>query len=107
MLQHGKRSAFFPEGLFFFGKNLGYLKEYLTGYPPVCNQRTFISMSRPIYDYTKTILQKVSFDPSLFCRELEKAVKLLLPHELEDLHLWLLFFIEEKPELSKCLVYLD
>ena len=64
-------------------------------------------MPRPIYDYTKTILQKVSFDTSLFCRELEKAVKMLLPHELEDLQLWVLQLTEEKPELTSCLVYLD
>ena len=64
-------------------------------------------MARPIYEYTKTVLQKVSFDPSLFCKELEKAAKLLLPHELEDLHLWVLQFTEERPELTQCLVYLD
>ncbi|MCB0375304.1 MAG: hypothetical protein KDD04_05235 [Sinomicrobium sp.] len=64
-------------------------------------------MSRPIYDYTKTILQKVSFDPSLFRKELEKAARLLLPHELEELHLWLLQFTREKPELSGCLIYLN
>lgn len=63
-------------------------------------------MARLIYDYTKTILQKVSFDPALFCKELEKAVKVLLPHELEELRIWLIQFIEGKPELTKSLVYL-
>lgn len=64
-------------------------------------------MSRPIYDYTKIILQKVSFEPALFCKELEKAVKQLMPHELEELHLWVLQLTEEKPELKKCLIYLN
>ena len=31
-------------------------------------------MSRAMFEYTKTILQKVSFDVVLFCKEVEKAV---------------------------------
>ena len=34
--------------------------------------------------YTKSILDSVSFDPKLFCKELEKALKMLLPYEIEQ-----------------------
>jgi DNA replication protein DnaD len=56
-------------------------------------------MARAIFDYTKTVLKKVSFDAELFCKELEKAVKKLLPFEIEELRLWLLQFTANKPEL--------
>ena len=60
-------------------------------------------MPRMIYDYTKTVLERVSFDPVLFAKELKKAVKNLLPYEIEQLKRWLQFFFQEKPELEKCL----
>lgn len=55
-------------------------------------------------DHTKNVLKKVSFDVSLFCKELEKACKVLLPFELEELLLWLSKFIKEKPELQHCML---
>jgi len=61
-------------------------------------------MSRLIYDYTKTVLERVSFDAKLFCKELEKALKTLLPYEIEQLTEWLLSFTSEKPELRQCLL---
>ncbi|MBF6608271.1 MAG: hypothetical protein ITG00_05995 [Flavobacterium sp.] len=60
-------------------------------------------MSRMIYDYTKSVLERVSFDQVLFIKELKKAVKVLLPYELEQLRNWLLFFTDQKPELRPCL----
>jgi hypothetical protein len=60
-------------------------------------------MPRMIYDYTKSVLERVSFDPILFSKELRKAIKNLLPYELEQLKKWLLFFTSEKPELKQCL----
>jgi hypothetical protein len=63
-------------------------------------------MSRAMFEYTKVILQKVSFDPLLFIKELEKAVNRLLPYELVELKIWLSQFVIEKPELSKSLIYL-
>ncbi len=60
-------------------------------------------MSRKIFDYTKSVLERVSFDATLFCKELEKALKMLLPYEIEQLTDWLLNFIIEKPELRQCL----
>jgi hypothetical protein len=60
-----------------------------------------------IYDYTKEILVRVSFDPQLFIRELKKAVKTLLPYEIDHLRKWLLFYTNEKPELKKCLFIIN
>jgi len=54
---------------------------------------------RMIYDHTKIILEKVSTDPSLFCKELRKANKNLLPDEIEKLRIWLVNFTSGKPEL--------
>ncbi|WP_238404567.1 hypothetical protein, partial [Flavobacterium psychrophilum] len=58
-------------------------------------------------NYSKSILERVSFDPILFCKELEKAVKALLPFELEELVVWFFNFTKEKPELRRCEIYLD
>lgn len=64
-------------------------------------------MSKMMFDYTKSVLERVSFDPFLFCKELEKAIKALLPYELEQLREWLLTFTIEKPELKQCLVIVN
>ncbi|MEH6681743.1 MAG: hypothetical protein V7724_14435 [Sediminicola sp.] len=63
-------------------------------------------MARAMLEYTKTVLQKVSFDSKLFCRELEKAISRLLPYEVEELKYWLQQYITDKPELRQCLVYI-
>jgi predicted SprT family Zn-dependent metalloprotease len=63
-------------------------------------------MSRMIYDYTKMVLERVSFNPFLFEKELKKAIKNLLPYEIEHLKNWLLFFTNEKPDLKTCLIHL-
>jgi DNA replication protein DnaD len=60
-------------------------------------------MSRMIYDYTKSVLEKVSFDTNLFMKELRKAMKKLLPYEIEHLKKWLIYFTDQKPELKPCL----
>lgn len=64
-------------------------------------------MPRMIYDYTKSVLERVSFDPKLFCKELKKAIKNLLPYEIEQLKKWLYNFTNEKPELKQYLVIVD
>ena len=64
-------------------------------------------MSKIMFDYTKSVLERVSFDPILFCKELEKAIKALLPYEMELLREWLLKFIVEKPELKQCLLIVN
>lgn len=64
-------------------------------------------MPRAIFEYTKTILQKVSFNAELFCRELEKSLSTLLPYEIEELVIWLRKFTANKPELHVCLAVVD
>jgi hypothetical protein len=63
-------------------------------------------MARAMFDYTKTVLERVSFDTNLFCKELQKAVKRLLPYEVEELRIWLGNLTLQKPELNQCLIYL-
>lgn len=57
--------------------------------------------------YTKSILERVSFNQKLFCKELEKAVKNLLPYEIDQLRNWLLDYTKDRPELKYCMVYID
>lgn len=64
-------------------------------------------MSKIMFEYTKSVLERVSFDPILFCRELEKAIKSLLPYEMEQLREWLLIFVIEKPDLKQCLLIIN
>ena len=59
-----------------------------------------------MFEYTKTVLKKVSFDASLFCKEVQKAVKRLLPYEIEELKIFIDSLILQNPELDKCLIYL-
>ena len=60
-----------------------------------------------MFDYTKAVLAKVSFDPQLFCKELKKAMNRLLPHEIEELRIWVNSLIKQNPELNQCLIYLN
>lgn len=64
-------------------------------------------MKKTMFAYTKEILERVSFDPSLFTKELQKALKALLPYEVEQLREWLLNFTLGKPELRPCLIYVN
>ena len=63
-------------------------------------------MARAMFEYTKTVLNKVSFDTTLFCKELEKALQRLLPYEIEELKIFINSLIQQEPELDKCLIYL-
>ncbi|AUC80921.1 hypothetical protein [Lacinutrix sp. Bg11-31] len=63
-------------------------------------------MSRAMFEYTKTILNKVSFDANLFCKEVQKALQRLLPYEIEELKIYITSLINENPDLDKCLIYL-
>lgn len=64
-------------------------------------------MARAMFEYTKTILKKVSFDAELFCKELSKAVERLLPYEVDELKIWLQKFTANKPELYTCLAIVE
>lgn len=63
-------------------------------------------MARAMFEYTKTILQKVSFDAALFGRELKKAMQRLLPFEIAELKIWILQLTKEHPDLNQCLILL-
>ena len=60
-------------------------------------------MARAMFEYSKTVLKKVSFSSVLFYKELEKALKRLLPHEISELTIWLRQFTSNKPELHSYL----
>lgn len=60
-----------------------------------------------MFTYTKNVLERVSFDPLLFCKEVRKALKVLLPYEIDQLREWLLQYTEEKPELQHCHLLLN
>lgn len=64
-------------------------------------------MARAIFEYTKTVLKKVSFSVELFTRELEKALTRLLPYEIDELRLWLIGYTKQKPELVVCLLVIN
>ena len=63
-------------------------------------------MARAMFEYTKTVLNKVSFDVSLFCKEVKKALERLLPYEIEELKVFIDSLIKQNPELNQCLIYL-
>lgn len=64
-------------------------------------------MPRAMFEYTKEILKKVSFDVNLFCRELKKATERLLPYELDELREFIISLMQKNPSLKQCLVLLD
>ena len=63
-------------------------------------------MARAMFEYTKTVLNKVSFDVNLFCKEVQKALQRLLPYEIEELKIYIKSLITENPDLNQCLIYL-
>ena len=64
-------------------------------------------MARAMFEYTKTVLQKVSFDTTLFCKEVQKAIERLLPSEVEELKLYIESLVRQNPKLDQCLIYLN
>ncbi|SNR15271.1 hypothetical protein [Tenacibaculum jejuense] len=64
-------------------------------------------MPRAMFEYTKVVLQKVSFNTELFCKELEKAMKRLLPYEVDELVIWVKQYTANKPELYVCMGVID
>ena len=56
-------------------------------------------MPRRVFEYTKSVLIKGSFSVSLFKKELKKASKVLLPHEYNELRLWVENYITKHPHL--------
>ena len=64
-------------------------------------------MARAMFEYTKIVLQKVSFDTTLFCREVQKALERLLPYEIEELKVFIDSLVKQNPKLTQCLIYLN
>lgn len=64
-------------------------------------------MPSAMLDYTKEILNKVSFDTQLFARELAKAVRVLQPDELDELKEYIMTLCRQKPQLRPSLVHLQ
>jgi len=60
-------------------------------------------MARAMFEYSKTILKRLVLVLICFCKELEKALKRLLPHEINELTIWLRQFTSNKPELHSYL----
>ncbi len=60
-----------------------------------------------MFEYTKTVLKKVSFNSDLFCKELDKGLKRLLPYEVKELTIWIKQFTANKPELYVCLSLIE
>ena len=56
-------------------------------------------MENQSLEYTKDILMKVSFSYELFTKEIQKAIKQLLPYEVLELRIWLEDYLDDKPEL--------
>lgn len=46
-------------------------------------------MKKSMFEYTKIILKKVSFDKKLLLKEYKKAKALLQPHEVQALRVWI------------------
>lgn len=63
-------------------------------------------MARAMFEYTITVLKKVSFDATLFCKEVKKAIQRLLPYEIEELKIFINSLILQNPDLNQCLIYL-
>lgn len=57
--------------------------------------------------HTQKVLKNVSFDPHLFSKEVEKAVKTMLPYEIDELVAWLQQYIKERPELKDYQDYIN
>lgn len=56
-----------------------------------------------VLNYTKQILEKVSFSVELFSREVKKAFRNLSTEEFQELLVFIEDLIMEKPQLEICL----
>lgn len=53
--------------------------------------------------HTIKILEKVSFNKDLFVKEISKAIKILLPYEIDQLKEWINNFTKTKAEFNDVL----
>ncbi len=64
-------------------------------------------MPTAMLEYTKVILNKVSFDTSLFCKEVKKALQRLMPYEIEEIKMYIQLIVQQNPNLDVCLIHLE
>ncbi len=58
---------------------------------------------KTVLNYTKQILEKVSFSVELFSREVKKAFQNLTTEEFQELLIFIKELIVQKPQLEVCL----
>ncbi len=58
---------------------------------------------KTVLNYTKQILEKVSFSVELFSREVKKAFRNLSTEEFQELLIFIKQLIVQKPQLEICL----
>ena len=90
----------------FFVHLIGIIKPFAYITKLLFLTKTLKLMARAMFEYTKTVLNKVSFDATLFCKEVQKALQRLLPYEIEELKIFIQSLILQNPELNQCLIYL-
>ncbi len=60
-----------------------------------------------MFDYTKRILENVSFDSELFVKEFHKALLQMLPYDVDRLEQWVEDYVQDKPTLHQKLSQLE
>ncbi|MDR2221363.1 MAG: hypothetical protein LBE34_01360 [Flavobacteriaceae bacterium] len=59
--------------------------------------------TRAMFNFTKTVLENVSFEPKLFYKEIRKAIKQLVPYDVDELNKWVSEYVQGRPELEDSL----
>ncbi|APD07278.1 hypothetical protein UJ101_01767 [Flavobacteriaceae bacterium UJ101] len=62
-----------------------------------------IMEDKTVLNYTKEILEKVSFSVELFSREVKKAFRTLSKEEFQELLIFIKQMVVQKPQLEVCL----
>ncbi|WP_410880789.1 hypothetical protein [Myroides sp. DW712] len=57
--------------------------------------------NRLMFDYTKRILENVSFDSELFVKEFNKALLQMVPYDVDRLEQWVENYVADKPTLHQ------
>ena len=63
--------------------------------------------NRLMFDYTKRILENVSFDSALFVKEFNKALLQMVPYDVDRLEQWVEKYVADKPNLHQKLSQME
>ncbi|MDM1046280.1 hypothetical protein HX004_15770 [Myroides sp. 1354] len=63
--------------------------------------------NRLMFDYTKRILENVSFDSDLFVKEFNKALLQMVPYDVDRLEQWVEKYVLDKPILHQKLSQIE